>query len=366
MTWGGKYDDVINYAVSRGSPCKERPESCEPRHVDLVVWDADGVIWHIKPSAIASNVSGPCKKVDDDTIVCEDRGEGIKTKAHAPKPTEAPKGTPTEEQPPLLPQAGLPPQEEATATAPGEKYTPEQLAFLREVDTDIEHLGKKKRDKAKSPHQPEGKEGMGHLLWRPQFQAWYEQRGSGWYRMPTGEQPRPPKDRGKEQYMAWDKPKKVPPPAQPKPEPPYTTSLTLSGLPVAPSGKPPKEKATKPYHREPTTVTLLPTFRQALDELEKQGIKSAVISLNGPGTVKYLLQQLGLDKKFVEIQDTWSSKATVFSEMTKRQKIAPCNAIFVDDTMGNVDSVAGKCALALHMGADITAPIQVLGYIREK
>ncbi len=47
--------------------CQERPECCKPRSIKAVFLDADHTIWHMPVTAAA--VTGPLKKLDDNTVV---------------------------------------------------------------------------------------------------------------------------------------------------------------------------------------------------------------------------------------------------------------------------------------------------------
>jgi FMN phosphatase YigB (HAD superfamily) len=142
------------------------------------------------------------------------------------------------------------------------------------------------------------------------------------------------------------------------------TEQKLLALP--PSTTPP-EPAKSAEEYEVNRITLLPTFRQTLDELEKRGIKSSVISLNSPGTVKRILEAFGLAGKFIEIKDTWENKGKVFREITSKHKLCPCNSIFIDDTLGNVRDVAKECGMGLVIGKDkdVEKPFDIFQFILE-
>lgn len=128
-----------------------------------------------------------------------------------------------------------------------------------------------------------------------------------------------------------------------------------------------KEKPKQKGESIRTTIKLDPTFRETLDELEKRGIKSSIISLNTPGSVKRILAAFGLADRFVEIRDSYEAKSKVFKELTHKQGICPCSGIFVDDARINTEPVAGACALSLQIGQgkDIQKDIEVLKYIKE-
>lgn len=116
-----------------------------------------------------------------------------------------------------------------------------------------------------------------------------------------------------------------------------------------------------------TTIKLFPTFRNTLDELEKRNIPSVIISLNTPGSVKRILKEFGLEKRFLEIRDSYENKGKVYNEITRKNGICPCSGIFVDDNMSNIRDVSAKQGMALQIGAtgDIQEPVEVLKYIKD-
>lgn len=136
---------------------------------------------------------------------------------------------------------------------------------------------------------------------------------------------------------------------------PYHAESSTLGRPVsAPS---------TPKEPRKITVTLLPTLRDTLAELKKRGISTSVISLNAPGTVKAILKGFGLDGEFGEIRDSWENKGKVFEEITSSLKVAPWNAIFLDDTLSHIHDVTAKCGLALNVGRDVEKPADLFRYI---
>ena len=58
-------------ASSSKTPCERKPELCTPRIIKHIAWDADDTIWDIKPYGIASNITGPLRLIDPDTVVEE-------------------------------------------------------------------------------------------------------------------------------------------------------------------------------------------------------------------------------------------------------------------------------------------------------
>lgn len=59
-------EELIKFAYR--TACQNRPECCQPRKIKMVTWDADDTLWEIKPYGIASNVRGPFKLIDPDTL----------------------------------------------------------------------------------------------------------------------------------------------------------------------------------------------------------------------------------------------------------------------------------------------------------
>ncbi|MDD5702703.1 MAG: HAD family hydrolase [Dehalococcoidales bacterium] len=116
------------------------------------------------------------------------------------------------------------------------------------------------------------------------------------------------------------------------------------------------------------TIKLFPSFRQTLDELDKRGIKSSIISLNSPGTVKRILKEFGLLDRFVEVADSYENKGIVFRKLTHSMGVCPCSSIFLDDYRSNVKDVGDSCGLALQIGkgGDVQEPIEILKFILDK
>jgi FMN phosphatase YigB (HAD superfamily) len=138
-------------------------------------------------------------------------------------------------------------------------------------------------------------------------------------------------------------------------------------LALPPSTTPP-EPAKEEKEHEVNRITLLPTFRKTLDELEKRGIKSSLISLNTPGSVSRILKVFGIDKRFVEIRDSYQNKGKVFKELTHKHNICPCASAFLDDNSGNISEVAKECGLALQIGKgkDVEKPFDIFAFIKDK
>lgn len=298
--------------MADGTPCQRYPETCEPREVAHLLWDADGVLWNIKPGAIASSVCGPFTKIDEDTV------EGV----FCSSPGAARRG-----------RAGEEPRREewwygGSSPAPGGKQglSPEERRYV------MDHLKLSEKSLEFYTGVP------ADLLLAMAFDV--EQREitlEEAHRRLLREQEKLP-------------PAKRAPPEQPPP-------------PVPPPAKPPpKEKKARPEDR--VRVRLLPGFRETLHELKGKGITHSVASLNDPGSVADILKALGLFDDFLEVKDSWQSKETTAREVAHRFHINPCRIIFVDDTLTNLEAVARTGALVLGMGTDIKAIPEVKKFIR--
>ena len=264
----GPEDELLDYTYQ--TVCRRRPELCEPRAIKMVCFDADDTIWEITPHTIASNVGGPFKKIDDDTVEAVTGGY-------------------------------VSPAYPSTAT-----------------------------------EQPGKQTLVGHQLpqTKPQDKERHKAQGWGWRQLKKTSAP--PKDR--ELRLISDE-------------------LLASVSPI--------EAPT--IQREPRRVTikLKSTFRKTLGELDKKGIKSSIISLNTPGTVKRIIAAFGLTDRFTDIEDTWHNKGDVFASITERHKLNPCNALFIDDNLRNVMDVSnrGGLALVIGKGGDVQEPIELLKYV---
>lgn len=113
-----------------------------------------------------------------------------------------------------------------------------------------------------------------------------------------------------------------------------------------------------------TRVTLKPGVRETLKTLKMLGISASVISLNTPGSVKGLLEALGIADEFLEIADTWDAKDKVIKRQMAKFKVSPCATVFLDDNGGHVDSVSETGALALQMGVDVKMVAEILDFIK--
>ena len=115
----------------------------------------------------------------------------------------------------------------------------------------------------------------------------------------------------------------------------------------------------------PVRVTLLPGLRETLDRLEEMGIKLGVSSLNTEGSVKGLLAAFGLLDRFtLGVKDNWDPKEKSVRAISEASHIGPCDLLFVDDTMANVEAVSKMSVLSLHMGQDIQKIGQLLDFLK--
>jgi len=261
-----------SFTYSYKTVCQENPERCKPRQIEHVAFDADHTIWTLK-TGIAGSVTGPLKKIDDDTVI------ELSGKSEVKKSSKAFEH---------LKQAGF-------------KYdkgiSDEEAMWAREM------------------------EGVGEIA---------DELVGGL-------------SQNDKEFLAG-----------------LSSGVDYTALPP-----PPVPTTSEPH--EINRITLLPTFRQTLDELEKRGIKSTIISLNTPGSVKRLLKAFGLDKRFVEIRDSYENKGKVFEEINRKHNFCACKSIFVDDTKSNVQDVAKECGLGLVIGAgkDVEKPIDIFKFIKD-
>lgn len=357
--------------------CKRRPECCQPRKIQLVAIDADDTLWKIEPFGIASSIKGPCKLIDPDTLECEEDHYKApptkpKHKVSIPSLPELGEMETDEEEIERWWQAKIAPEEKGKS-----KLTDQQEAKLKELSS--EHGGTKRTV------YPERKGDVALVIFNDGTA--FDIFPSGLVVKSTLSKPvksveeiseeliesLPEKNKkmlksmtkitGKEEKLL-----KLPSP-KPKPEAKRKEKeevseeelrrQTMEGL---------EEEAISKGRGRKVTIKLLPTTRQTLDELQKRKIPAAVISLNTPGTVKRLIDAFGLSDKFVEVQDTWDNKGKIFDEITQRQKICPCNALFVDNLASHVDEVTKKCGLGLVLGKgqDIESLSEILDFIEEK
>jgi len=276
------------------TPCQERPWVCKPRRVKIVAFDADDTIWDIKPYGIASSITGPLKRIDDDTVEAEE-----------------------------------------------EPYSYGITA--------------KKKPKKGGPstfHYPSSKEPFVPIRYR----------SPGWWKSEQTflNEEIPPEEDAELEAIAEELIKSLPEEEQGF----YKVAQEVTGEPLTliPIEKKEKKPAPK-YEPRRLTIKLKPGFRNTLDELLKKDIKCSIISLNTENSVKRILAAFGLKEKFVQIDDTWGNKGTVFSNQMVKLKINPCDAIFVDNMQSHVEDVSKHGALGLVFGHDVKEIAQVLSYI---
>lgn len=289
------------------TPCQEKPWICKPRKVSFVALDADDTIWDIRPYGIASSVRGPLKKIDEDTVEAEQEPWGYAPPKEKPPPGKPPVIQVLDEE---TGQWVWVHKEEAK----GRKIHP-----LRFLPT---HYEKEEIDKWwVTPEEEAEVEAIAEELLesipekeRPFFKAAKEVTGKELMLIPT----EPEKEK----------------PAAPKPEP------------------------------RRITIKLKPGFRDTLNKLLDRKIKCSIISLNTEGSVKRILGAFGLERKFVQIDDSWESKDKVFAKQTEKFKVNPCDALFVDNMEYHVEGISKQGALGLVFGKDIKEIAHILNYIK--
>jgi predicted phosphatase len=285
------------------TPCQSKPWVCKPRIVSFVAFDADDTIWDIKPYGIASSITGPLKRIDPDTVEAGEKpyGYGVSVKGK-PKP-----------KPPKAGQPYVP----IRYRSPGwwkepELWEKEPEQFFMEEMAEEEMPGEEQLEL----------EEIADELYGTLSKKDKE------FLMKAGE----------------------------------VTGKQLSILPFEPEKKP-EEKPKYSFEPRKVTIKLKPGFRDTLDTLNKKGIKCSIISLNTEGSVKRILDAFGLKDKFVQIDDTWDNKSTVFAKQMDKFKVNPCNAVFIDNMQSHVEGIAHQGALGLVFGHDVKDIAQVLSYI---
>ena len=304
--------------------CQRRPELCEPRDIKLVAFDCDDTIMRIEPYGIASNIRGPLKKIDDDTVEATE---------------EPPQATYFEEFEPIPPHSPVTkvydPKtgkwEWTHKMKPGKK--PHPLRFVPSYKEEFDAGAVVTEEWWKTPEgEEEVKEIAKELIETlPEKDRKFFETTTG----VTGKQLDLVSVPREKQKRWWQKP----PPAVPE-----------------------REVGYKPRK---VTIKLMPGFRDTLQRLAELDIKSAVISLNSPGSVRRILDAFELSDKFIEIRDTWENKGKVFEDIVTKHKLSPCSSIFVDNASQHVEEVAKKCALSLVFGKDIHEISEILNYIKD-
>lgn len=339
--------ELLEYAYSK-TVCQQRPECCQPRDIELVAWDADDTMWHITPYAIASNITGPLRLIDPDTVEAEEQGYSY---AHQYETVETPKKAPGRKKKKRAWQKEF------------DEEMPEWLRNLpeplEEEDQELAAIEEELIEELRAPGGPAPELSSEEALlddvsgWAPQQQKQVDALISRYGKKrclvtDVTEEGSIVIDCLGDLYLLTKEGQLIGSPEaeeEAKPEPAYTSSKT--------------------YSRK-VTIKLLPTFRETVKKLHEKGIKSAVISLNTPGTVKRIIDAFGMGEDFIEVQDTWDNKGKKFAEIMVRNKICPCNALFVDDNHSHIVDVANQCGLALQIGKgkDIEKPIEILNYIK--
>ena len=325
-------EELIEYAYSK-TVCRERPACCQPRDIDMVLWDADDTMWNIRPHAIASSITGKLVMVDENTLEVE-------APYSKPTPASTPKKSPARSKKKRWWQ------ETTTQDAfPDWRDLPEAVELediLGELEQSIQGAGPTKEEEVIldeiggwAPHQQKQVDNLIRRYGKGICKV-YDVLESGTIYIDCRDD-------------LW--------------------MLTKDGQLIGQQTQPPPVAKPAPqpaYQPKKLTITLLPTFRETIQKLKDRGIRSSIISLNTPGTVKRIVEAFGMTDEFVEIQDTWGNKGQVFDDIAKRANICPCNALFVDDTGGHVSDVSKKCGLALQIGKgkDVETPIEIFRYIK--
>ena len=352
-------EELFEYAYSK-TVCQRRPEVCQPREVKMVLFDADDTMWHIEPGQIASNITGTLTLVDPDTIEVGPEPPSSKKEKWQSKPKEKKpwKGkhslTKAEYESWWFKPSGTepPPDEDEELDAIKDELThsltEKQYRRLEEAEAKVPKpaLPPAKSEKPVYLDDVRGLKvkqvvAVEHLI---------KQYGQKQCRITDVH------DDG-DLTITCGKEKWV---------------MTTNGMlfEEKPLVKPPAEVTYLPapvtYKPRKQTITLLPTFRETLQKLNDRKIPVTVISLNAPGTVKRIVDAFGLGDKILEVHDTWENKGEVFAEITKAHKIAPWEALFIDNTASHVDDVSRKCGfgLVIGKGKDVEKPLDIMKFIK--
>jgi phosphoglycolate phosphatase-like HAD superfamily hydrolase len=327
--------------------CQEKPETCKPRPIEHVAWDADHTIWNLS-HGIASSVTGPLKKIDDNTVI--ELGTSYKPKMSKKKSSDIKDLHLSKAM-----EFAVDKQQYEHGAALSGQHTKQGTEITYFDGTTIVFSGAgnilSSRKTAKPP-EPKGYE-------YKDFWSELAEENEEWWKQPEEEGELEEIEESLLEGLT-EKDKE------------FLSSLEgVTGkeqeLLALPPGKTPTPEVTKEEPHEVNRITLLPTFLETLNKLEKSGIKSSVISLNTKGTVSRILEAFGLKDRFVEIRDSWENKGKVFKDISHAHKLCPCESIFVDDTKTNVRDVSDACALGLVIGkdGDVEKPIDIFRFIKE-
>lgn len=113
-------------------------------------------------------------------------------------------------------------------------------------------------------------------------------------------------------------------------------------------------------------ISLKPTMRDTLTELEQRGITSSIVSMNVEEDVVNIIDAFGLRDRFVAIKGVDWNKNWAIQGILDMIDVKPYNTIFVDDNSTNLISAKEHLGiLPIQMDNDIAAPIGVLRFIRK-
>lgn len=323
-----------------GTPCQKKPWICTPRKIEMVAFDADDTIWRITPYGIASGITGPLKKIDEDTVEAEEGPPPAYTyyEPWEVKPIPRPKPSEKKHKPRAWFQWDKP-----------KSVTPK---WLKEIPGGSET---ELTNEQKGALQGLSIDGVAFIE---------EVKGTEYVSvtMEDGTVFEISREGDLEEIDQWWKTEKVAP--KEELEVKAIAEELIESLPEKEQIKLlPPPKAEPAYKGRKLTIKLMPGFRDTLQKLSDKGITKTIISLNTEGSVKRIINAFGLTSHFVDIRDSWKNKADVFREQTDTYKINPCNAIFVDNLQSHVEPIAKQGAIGLVFDKDIKEIAEILGYI---
>jgi beta-phosphoglucomutase-like phosphatase (HAD superfamily) len=342
----------VPFTSQSETPCERTPGLCDPREISHIAWDADDTIWEIKPYAIAGNITGDLELIDPDTVV-----ETKKRKKYTYS----------------APTYSLQDYHDYSKPAGKKnKYYADLTPFDQEsVIQDIEYMAE---------------EGLSAEDILDTLFVAYEVKNDYWKELDniiSAAQMKAAEITGLKPSAVEEKIEKLKSKTGAEVDKimeELTTDLSQKdkdflGIAGEVTGKqlsifePKPEKKSAPekepeYEEVKTTIKLMPGFRDTLEKLREKGITNSIISLNNPGSVKRIIKEFGLADDFIQVDDTWGNKGTVFKKQVKDLGINPKKAIFVDNTQGHVEDVSKAGVIPLVYGKDIKEVAQVLNYIK--
>jgi len=343
----GAKDELIEYALN--TVCQKQPECCQPRDIKMVMFDADDTMWRIEPYGIASNISGKMTLIDENTLEVESTYTPSK---HPYDTVNTPRKPPHGRKKKRWWKESIIPESEFPDWV--------NIAMGGEADEELKQIGQELIESVNEPEEAPAAAKEEVILdkvtgWeitrQNQIDNLIDRYGKGVCKIFDV------RDNGTidincrgDIWMLTKDGHLIGKQSQPPPLP----APTVSTIP------------TYWYMPKKVTITLLPTFRETIKALKDRNIPATIISLNTPGSVKRIVEAFGMKDDFVEVADTWENKGKVFEDISRRFKVCPCDAMFVDNTLSHVQEVGKKCGLALQIGknADIEKPIEIMRYIK--